>query len=71
MVTKPYHSPNQVTYDDLIAFSEERLRRLIAQRGSGWHYQHEVEVQKKMVMLFKKFKKDPQTDLFKEFEKLK
>lgn len=70
-LTKPYHSPFQVTYDDLVAVAEERLKWLSVNRRSGWGSQHELAVQEKLVKLLKKFKKDPQIDLFDEFKKLK
>lgn len=69
--TKPYHSPFRVTYDDLVNYHDERLKWMLANPRSGWHGQHELEVQKKTVALLKKFKKDPQINLFDEFEKIK
>jgi hypothetical protein len=71
MLTKPHMSPFHVSYDDLVASAEERLRWLMLNRKPGWKYTHDIEVQKKMVALLKKFKKDPQINLFDEFEKLK
>lgn len=69
--TKPYNSPFRVTYDDIVAAAEERLRWLLINKKIGWKWTHEVEIQKKMVALLKKFRKDPQTDLFNEFKKVK
>lgn len=69
--TKPYHSPFRVTYDDLVAAAEERLKWLLMNKRTGWHGQHDIEVQKKLVILLKKYKKDPQVNLFNEFEKIK
>lgn len=70
-VSKPYQSPFQVTYDDLVAAAEERLKWLTAQRRSGWNGTHELATQEKLVKLLKKFKKDPQGDLFEMFKNLK
>lgn len=67
--TKPYQSPFQVTYDDLVAVHEDRLKWLTANKRSGWQWRHEVEVIKKTIALFKKFRTDPQIDLFDEFKK--
>lgn len=78
-VTKPYQSPNQVTYDDLVKHAEDHLRWMIANfpgmvasgRMSSWSAQHSIEVGRKTLSLMKRFKKNPQGDLFREFEKLK
>lgn len=70
-VTKPYQSPFRVTYDDLITVSENRLKWLSTANKGGWTVQHEIQVQKKLIALLKKFKKDPQIDLFEEFKKTK
>lgn len=70
-VTKPYHSPFQVSYDDLITVAEARLKWLKYAKNGGWTVQHEIAVQEKMVQLLKKFRKDPQIDLFEEFKKVK
>lgn len=70
-LTKPYQSPFQVTYDDLVEAAENRLRVLIATIKPGWKGTHEIEVQKKLVAILKKFKKYPQVDLFEEFKKIK
>lgn len=67
-LTKPYHSPNQVTYDDLVAAAEERVK-FLATRVNGWQGRHNLEVAKKNLELMKKFKKDPQVNLFDEFNK--
>lgn len=71
-VTKPYQSPFKVTYDDLVADAEAhvRFRERFAARG-GWQAKHSLEVAKKTLELLKKFKKDPQINLFDEFEKIK
>lgn len=71
MITKPNRSPFQVTYDDLVETAEARLKWLKHSGKVGWHITHEIAVQEKMIQLFKKFKKDPQVNLFDEFEKMK
>jgi hypothetical protein len=38
---------------------------------SSWTAQHNMAIEEAKLKLFKKFKKDPQANLFKEFEKLK
>jgi hypothetical protein len=69
-LTKPNHSPNQVTYDDLVAAAEERVK-FLATRVNGWHGRHNLEVAKVNLALMKKFQKDPQVNLFDEFQKMK
>lgn len=70
-ITRSYQSPNQVTYDDLIVNAQMQLTKmLLAGRGS-WERQHQIAVQQKTVALLKKFKKEPQGNLFEMFKTLK
>lgn len=71
MITTPKSSPFQVTYDDMIEATETRIRSLEKRQLAGyysWSLTHEIAVQKQILALMKKFKKDPQIDLFKQFE---
>jgi hypothetical protein len=73
MRTRPNQSPFQVTYDDMIDAAEDRVRKLEAARLQGyssWKNTHETEVFKKIGTLLKKFKKDPQINLFTENQKM-
>lgn len=79
MSSKPsIHSPHRVDYDDLIAVPEKLVTwmkrsypRMIAQQKlSSWTAQHNIAAMEKVLALMKKFKKNPQTDLFKEFQNL-
>jgi hypothetical protein len=71
--------PFVVTYDDFIKSTERTLQWMQA-RYPGMVLQgkindrqarHNIEVEKAKLRLFKKFKKDPQLNLLKEFEKKK
>jgi len=53
----------------MIASTEERLMYLMNNMKPGWKNTHEIEVQKKLLALLKKYKKDPQIDLFEESKK--
>jgi len=66
-------SPLAVGYDDLIRSTEKSLtwmkttypRRILERSISAWEAQHNIAVEEAKLRLFKKFKKDPQIDLFK------
>lgn len=73
-----HRSPFQVSYNDLIDSTEERIkwmernypRLVLENRIKGYQATHNIEVEKVKLKLFKKFKKDPQIDMFRQFEKL-
>lgn len=72
-------SPFSVSYNDLIASVERILttmkatypRKISEGSISSWTAQHNIAVEEAKLRLLKKFKRDPQADLFKEFEKMK
>jgi hypothetical protein len=45
--------------------------KVLAGGMTSWTATHNMEAEKVLLKLLKKCKKDPQIDLFKEFEKLK
>lgn len=72
-------SPFHITYNDLIEHAEHTLRRLemnnprlVLQGNLSSHAsQKGIEAQRRIVALLKRYKKDPQMDLFAQHEKLK
>lgn len=68
-------SPFHITYQDLIDSTESRLAylekvspRLVAEgRMKDLTARKAIEIEKVKLKLFRKFKKDPQIDLFEEF----
>lgn len=72
-------SPLNVTYNDLIEAAENRLawmqseypKKVEARQMNEWAATHNLEVQKTLVRLLKKAKREKQTDLFAAFESMR
>lgn len=72
-------SPNDINYNDLIEQAEYQLnwmrnnnRRLVIEgRMTDHTAQKKIAVQEKIVALLKRYKKDPQANLFESFNNLK
>lgn len=79
MSSKPtYHSPSRVDYDDLIEVPERLLASMkksypgmvLQNKLSSWTAHHNIAAMEKVLALMKKYKRNPQIDLFQEFAKL-
>ena len=74
----PVKNPYSVSYDDLIESTQQRLkwmednypRMKMEGRIKDWVATHNIEIEKVKLKLFRKFKKEPQADLFNEFKKM-
>lgn len=72
-------NPLHITYNDLIEETESRLKwmqesypsKIIAGGISSITAQRKMEVQKTLLRLLKKAKREPQLDLFQAFEKVR
>lgn len=72
-------NPLIVSFQDLVDQAQAQLRfmehafpaRVAEGSMSGWTATHKIAVQKQLVKLLRKAKKEPQLDLFNEFEKQK
>lgn len=75
----PVKNPHIVSYDDLIESTQQRIvwmeanydRMKMEGKISDWTATHNLAIEKAKLKLFRKFKREPQIDLFKEHEKLK
>lgn len=71
--------PRHITYDHLIQFVEAKVtfmqknndRLKLEGSLSPWTATHNLECATTLLKLLKKFKKEPQGDLFKMFEQLR
>jgi|GEM_PF-3833935 len=79
VASKSHRSPFSVSYDDLIRSCEARLKwmeenypgMVTAQKMSSWTAQHNIAVETAKLRLMKRFKRNPQADLFAEHERSK
>lgn len=70
-------SPFDITYQDLITSTEKQLawmeknypRMISEKRMNDYAARKAIEIEKQKLKLFRKYKRDPQTDLFQEFNK--
>lgn len=75
----PVKDPYHVSYDDLIESTENRIKWMEANYPKmkllntikEWTATHNIAVEKAKLKLFKKFKREPQMDLFTEHQKAK
>jgi len=73
----PVKNPHSVSYDDLIESTQRRVEWMEANYPrmrqektiSEWTATHNLAVEKAKLKLFKKFKREPQIDLFNAFNK--
>jgi len=71
--------PQAISYDDLIDAAEVRLKwmesaypgKVLSGEMKSYTATHNLECQRATVKLLKKFKREPQLDLFTEFTKMK
>jgi len=72
-------NPLSISYQDLIDQAEARLKWMEgkypalkeSKQISDWTATHNIECQRTLVKLLKKFKREPQMNLFAAFEKMK
>lgn len=70
--------PHHVTYNELITSTEERLSwmkkvypaEVRMGKRNEWHARHQIAIEKAKLKLFKKFQREPQTNLFDAFTKM-
>lgn len=73
----PAKNPHNVSYDDLIESTQRRVEWMEANypkmklqlQISEWTATHNLAVEKAKLKLLRKFKREPQIDLFKAFNK--